>query len=197
MSFLVLLQPVLIWGWHFKASMIGGSPVYVFYDTNSKLVFRLSKNLGGVDDFSAKGGAIAIAWWDIEGKRRHCYVSLVGRNQQEFKRIELGECGKARMGIDSYGLNFVVLYSKPRLSKEGCIIEGWKDGKMFYIKHVGNCEAGDVFLNKSKVEYLLLKKGVVETSWNGKFECKSVVFEGEDVKCDGKKISPSKSICSF
>ena len=191
MSVALLLQPVLLWNWYFKAAVIGGKPAYVFYDENSRIVFYLSKNFGGVDDFSADKGAVAIAWWDLENGRRKCHVSFIGRDFREFRRLDLGECGESRMGLDLKGLDLVVIYSKPYLSGEGCIVKGWRDFKLFYLKHVGSCIGGDVFFSKDgKVEYLKVTKRGIDTSWDGSMRCEKVVYEGGWVECDGKRLSP-------
>ena len=189
MSVLLLLQPIILWNWYFKVDVINSKPVYVFYDKNSKIVYYLSKNPGGVDDFSYDKSVIAIAWWDVD-KRKRCYVSFIGKDLREFKRVKLGECGNARMGVDVNGLDFVVIYSKPYLSDEGCVVEGWKDFKVFYRKHVGKCLGGDVFLKNGKIEYAKVVSGKIETSWDGCMKCDKIIYGGGWIGCDEKRLSP-------
>ncbi len=189
MSVALLLQPILIWNWYFKVDVIGGRPAYLLYDDNSKIVFYLSDDLGGVDDFSFDKSVVAIAWWDVK-KRKRCHVSFIGRDFREFRRIDLGECGRARMGIDVKGLDFAVIYSKSYFSNEECVVEGWKDFKLFYQKHIGRCMGGEVFLRDKKIEYLKVCGRKIEMSWDGSMKCEKIIYGGGWVGCDEKRLSP-------
>ena len=188
---MIALASLLVWGWYIAT--IQNPPSYVFYDENSRLVFQLSSRRGGVDDVAFGGGTLAIAWWEIVNGRRYCRVSLVGRDMREFRRMDLGECGEARIGVDVDGLKIAVLYSKPLLSGKGCVVEVYDDGRLIYRKHVGECEGGEVFLEKREVEYIVVRGGRIVTSWGVERKCEKVVYRGEWVVCDGERLSPRSS----
>ena len=192
---MIALAPLLIWGWYLE--VIHSPPSYVFYDENSRLVFQLSSRRGGVDDVAFGGGTLALAWWEIVKGRRYCRVSLIGRDMREFKRMDLGECGEARIGVDVDGLRVAVLYSKPLLSGEGCVVEVYDDGRLIYRKHLGTCDGGDVFLKSGGMDYVLVKGGRIEASWGVERRCEKVVYRGEWVVCNGERLSPPCSSCSF
>ena len=187
---MISLVPILIFNWYFTAVVNDGFPSYVFFDDNSRLIFRLSSNRGGVDDIAADDGTAAIAWWDIWKGRKHCHVSLIGRDFREFSRFELGECGSARMGIDLKGNFLAVIHPRPDIIGGECVVNAWKEKTKIYEKIVGKCDGGDVFLKENgEIEYVLVKGGRIEASWGKVMECERVVYRGRWVECDGKRLS--------
>jgi hypothetical protein len=116
------------------------------------------------------------------------YCTISGKDFREFRREELGECGGARMGIDLDGDRLAVLYSEPDILGRICVVKVWKDGNMVYMKTIGKCDGGDVFLSENGVESAFVKDNEIYTSWGGTIPCSSPVYRGEWIQCGESKV---------